>query len=83
MKLSRGISVEVQYPCHPEFLPFSFTGPEARESGGIGRRAGFRTPWGNPWGFESPLSHQVAETVLRQWAAVRRITGKTAEGGVT
>ena len=27
------------------------------ESGGIGRRAGFRIQWGNPWGFESPLSH--------------------------
>ncbi len=29
-----------------------------RESGGIGRRAGFRCQWGNPWEFESPLSHQ-------------------------
>ena len=28
------------------------------ESGGIGRRAGFRIQWGNPWEFESPLSHQ-------------------------
>jgi hypothetical protein len=27
------------------------------ESGGIGRRAGFRIQWGNPWEFESPLSH--------------------------
>ena len=27
------------------------------ESGGIGRRAGFRFQWGNPWEFESPLSH--------------------------
>ena len=26
-------------------------------SGGIGRRAGLRIQWGNPWGFESPLSH--------------------------
>ena len=29
-----------------------------RESGGTGRRAGFRCQWGNPWEFESPLSHQ-------------------------
>lgn len=29
-----------------------------RESGGIGRRAGFRFQWGNPWEFESPLSYQ-------------------------
>ena len=28
------------------------------ESGGIGRRAGFRILWEIPWGFESPLSHQ-------------------------
>ena len=30
----------------------------ASESGGTGRRAGFRFQWGNPWGFESLLSHQ-------------------------
>ena len=30
------------------------------ESGGIGRHAGFRTQWGNLWGFESPLSHQAS-----------------------
>jgi trigger factor len=29
-----------------------------RESGGTGRRAGFRILWDNPWGFDSPLSHQ-------------------------
>ena len=29
------------------------------ESGGIGRRAGFRIQWGNPWEFESPLSHHI------------------------
>ncbi len=28
-----------------------------RGSGGIGRRAGLRIQWSNPWGFESPLSH--------------------------
>src|SRR5690606_14783428 len=25
--------------------------------GGIGRRAGLRILWGNPWGFDSPLEH--------------------------
>src|SRR5262249_50814290 len=30
----------------------------SRESGGIGRRAGFRILWAkHPWGFKSPLSH--------------------------
>jgi hypothetical protein len=28
------------------------------ESGGVGRRTGLRIRRGNPWGFESPLSHQ-------------------------
>ena len=28
------------------------------ESGGIGRRTRLRIWRGNPWGFESPLSHQ-------------------------
>ena len=28
-----------------------------RRSGGIGRRAGLRIQWSNPWGFESPLWH--------------------------
>ena len=31
------------------------------ESGGIGRRAGFRFQWGNLWEFESPLSHTTRE----------------------
>ena len=26
--------------------------------GGIGRRAGFRILWGNPWGFKSLCPHQ-------------------------
>src|SRR3954465_7379102 len=30
-----------------------------RESGGIGRRAGLRIQWGNPWEVESPLSHHL------------------------
>ena len=25
------------------------------EGGGIGRRAGLRIQWGDPWGFNSPL----------------------------
>lgn len=28
-----------------------------RGNGGTGRRAGFRFPWGDPWGFESPFPH--------------------------
>ena len=36
-----------------------------RESGGTGRRAGFRCQWGNPWGFESPLSHQLCAQAQR------------------
>jgi hypothetical protein len=35
------------------------------ESGGIGRRAGFRFQWGNPWEFESPLSHHGILAVRR------------------
>jgi hypothetical protein len=31
------------------------------ERGGTGRRAGFRSRWGNPWGFESPRSHSRAD----------------------
>src|SRR5512142_1805966 len=31
--------------------------PSARESGGTGRRTSLRSWRGNPWGFESPLSH--------------------------
>ena len=36
------------------------SGRASGESGGIGIRAGFRCQWGNPWGFESPLSHHPA-----------------------
>jgi hypothetical protein len=35
------------------------------ESGGIGRRTRLRIWRGNPWGFESPLSHQLPE-ILRK-----------------
>src|SRR5208282_4193613 len=34
------------------------------ESGGIGRRTRLRIWRGNPWGFESPLSHQIIEAPL-------------------
>ena len=44
------------------------------ESGGIGIRAGFRCQWGNPWGFESPLSHHCRRPS-------RRTRGR--DGGVT
>ncbi len=30
-----------------------------RAGGGIGRRARFRTVWGNPWRFESSLAHNL------------------------
>ena len=39
---------------------FGYTSPFGEsgcESGGIGRRTGFRFQRGSPWGFESPLSH--------------------------
>ena len=47
---------------HPNLAHFdvrktSFPVVTYRESGGIGRRAGFRFQWGNLWEFESPLSH--------------------------
>lgn len=32
-------------------------GQLSRSGGGIGRRAGLRILWGNPWGFDSPLEH--------------------------
>ena len=41
---------------------------DKRESGGIGRRARLRIWWGNPWGFESPLS-QRAERASRRGGA--------------
>ena len=41
------------------------------ESGGIGRRAGFRFLWGNPWGFESPLSHLVSVSIVSEQRPVR------------
>src|SRR5574337_1153624 len=46
-----------------EILPmqtqrYNFEAHPRRESGGIGRRTRLRIWRGNPWGFESPLSHQ-------------------------
>jgi hypothetical protein len=43
-------SIDSEERCRYDSLP--------RESGGTGRRAGFRNLWVKPWGFESPLSHQ-------------------------
>lgn len=39
------------------FARRSATMPAGRESGGIGRRPGFRFQCRKAWGFESPLSH--------------------------
>ena len=39
-----------------------FTVSGKRESGGTGRRAGFRCQWGNPWGFESPFRTSIAHS---------------------
>ena len=48
--LPRVAKLEPAAACRYDFTP--------RESGGIGRRAGFRILWANhPWGFKSPLSH--------------------------
>ena len=41
------------------------------ESGGTGRRAGFRFQWGNPWGFESPLSHHSRPRIQEKWLCPR------------
>jgi hypothetical protein len=42
----------------PGFASGNFFGRNMCESGGIGRRTRLRIWRGNPWGFESPLSHQ-------------------------
>ena len=49
-----------------------------RGSGGIGRRAGLRIQWSNPWGFESPLSH-VDITVGRTATITVKLTQQQAE----
>ncbi len=49
---------------------------DRRESGGTGRRAGFRCQWGNPWEFDSPLSHQRRHRLARLACGVRQaVTG--------
>ena len=42
------------------------------ESGGIGRRTRLRIWRGNPWGFESPLSHQLIHSRTSPDSAVVR-----------
>ena len=42
--------------------------------GGIGRRAGFRFQWSNPWGFESPPAHHQQHRL-----AVQRIAPAAAD----
>src|SRR6266852_3065063 len=40
---------------------------QLRESGETGRRAGLRIQWAkSPWGFDSPLSHQRFQEVLKK-----------------
>lgn len=36
----------------------------ARASGGIGRRAGLRILWRDPWGFESPLAQLLVNNIF-------------------
>ena len=43
------------------------------ECGEIGRRAGFRFQWGNPWEFESPHSHHINDV------DIPRVTGSAFE----
>ena len=61
------------------------TGSALCESGGIGRRTRLRIWRGNPWGFESPLSHQAfrdnqqaytARTERTGWRDVRIVSEK-------
>ena len=61
-------------------------GPPAFEfpscpGGGIGRRAGFRYQWSDPWRFESSPGHQAAADSLAQRGrrAVQRIAGDSQE----
>jgi trigger factor len=63
--LTAGSVPEMAAPCDDN-------GPSAvRESGGTGRRAGFRFQWGNLWGFESPLSHHDTVCYLEAERLVR------------
>ena len=48
-----------------------------RASGGIGRRAGFRTQWAiSPWRFESSLAHGNLEVSVA-WRILRILVAKT------
>ena len=56
------------------------TGSALCESGGIGRRTRLRIWRGNPWGFESPLSHQSAVTArLRSGSRFRATFSNSAD----
>ena len=55
MRSRRGPVLWRAAPAFGYTIPF---GESGCESGGIGRRTGFRFQRGSPWGFESPLSHQ-------------------------
>src|ERR1700757_4561248 len=48
-----------------------------RESGEIGRRAGLRIQWGNPWGFDSPLSHHIEIQSLSEYTTGDSSTPQT------
>ena len=60
-------------PRAPACEPFALSGTmPPRESGGIGRRPGFRYQCRKAWGFESPLSHhqrtqEVGSGARRGW----------------
>ena len=48
-----------------------------------GRRAGFRSRWGNPWGFESPRSHTPLTCAFAILTGANRLasTPQTGEDG--
>ncbi len=53
-------------------------GESGCESGGIGRRTGFRFQRGSPWGFESPLSHHRIRQLARIRRACKRVWKRSA-----
>src|ERR1044072_7100751 len=57
-KVIGGVSVAGDFWEEPRTRYNHPFGESGCESGGIGRRTGFRFQRGSPWGFESPLSHQ-------------------------
>ena len=55
-----GVTISLSGDTPPGLLP-------SCESGGIGRRASLRSSWGlAPWGFESPLSHDLRPALARR-----------------